>query len=235
MRSCVKKQIVIACLLSTLSLQGCGVVTSIRADAAAFDIYNTEITIDEEPVKSPVYKKIKSVAIADLSDEFGSYYPEDNKRLYRAAIMELEVMLKETGKFRVIPRKNFRNKLAALGLDIDVTTDDDEELNISYAKVGKALNAHAVVSFGFEAPNATSISNQAKYMGQMLVNGAMTVTMFTNVDFLRSKTGEVLWSQKNKVAWVTGTQGLKTTKNSVLRKKLRAVLKPIVDQAVETL
>jgi len=232
-KSNMKKLMVVAIALSTLILQGCGTVIQMRGDAALFDMQNIETTLDTQPVKSAVYANVKSIVVADISDELGEYYPKDNKRLYRAAVAELELMLKESGKFKVLPKKSFRDKLAALNLEIDPTIDDDDELNKSYARVGKALNAHAVVSFGFEAPGATSLSNQAKYMGQLIIDGGITITMITSVDFVRSKTGEVLWSQRSKVGWATGTQGLATTKNRVLRKKLRVILKPLVDQAVK--
>ena len=229
----MKKSMVIAIALSALTLQGCGTVMNMRADAALFDMQNIETTLDTQPVKSAVYTNVRSIVVADISDELGEYYPKDNKRLYRAAVAELELMLKETGKFKVLSKKSFRDKLAALDLEIDPTIDDDDELNKNYAKVGKALNAHAVVSFGLEAPGATSLSNQAKYMGQLIIDGGITIMMFASVDFVRSKTGEVLWSQRSKVGWATGTQGLATTKNSALRKKLRVILKPLVDQAVK--
>jgi len=164
----------------------------------------------------------------------GSEFPADNKRLYKAAIKELETLLKKTGKYRVISAKEFRKEMVVADVELDLTIIDEEELELALAKLGKKLGAGAVVNFGLEAAgDMTSLGNQFKGMGQLIMSGSLTVEMIAGVDFISSENGNLLWEQKSNVQWITGTQGLKTTSNKELRNKLSLSLQPIINSAVQ--
>lgn len=224
-----KLLISLVAITSLSSLSGCGTVVGMRADAAKFDFVTTQANIENTPVKSSRFNSVKTVVVADFSGQMGSDYPADNKRLYRAAVKEIEALLAETGKFQVVPAKAFRAKLNELDIELDLTTSDEEELQEKLSAVGKALKTHAVVSFALDTVgDVTSMSNQFKAMGQLLVDGAMAVDMTAGIGFLASKDGVVLWEQTSHVQWKTGTQGLKTTSNAELRTKLRTALEPMI-------
>jgi len=224
------KKILLASLLAISTLSGCGTIVGMRADAAKFDFKTTQANIIAQPLKAGSFKNIKSVVIADISSQMGFEYPADNKRLYKSAIKELEILLRNTGKYKVISAKAFRKKMIEMDVELDLMIIDEEELESELAKLGKSLGAGAVVSFGLEtAGDVTSLGSQFSGMGQLLMDGALTINMIAGVGFISSKNGSLLWEQKSNVQWVTGTQGLKTTSNTELRKKLSLSLLPIVN------
>lgn len=225
----MKKQM-IASLIALSTLSGCGTIAGMRADAAKFDFRTTQANTIAQPTKSSSFKQLSVVAIADISSQMGSAYPEDNKRLYRAAIKELENLLRDSGKFKVISAKEFRKEMVEADVELDLMIIDEQELDLALAKLGKRLKAGAVINFGLEAAgDVTSLGSQFKGMGQLLMNGSLTIDMIAGVDFISSNNGDLMWQQKSNVQWVTGTQGLKTTSNTALRNKLAASLKPIVE------
>jgi uncharacterized protein YceK len=227
------KKILLASLLAISTLSGCGTIVGMRADAAKFDFKTTQENIIAQPLKADSFKNIKSVVIADISSQMGSEYPADNKRLYKSAIKELEVLLRNTGKYKIISAKAFRKKMIEMDVELDLMIIDEKELESELAKLGKSLGAGAVVSFGLEtAGDVTSLGSQFSGMGQLLMDGALTIDMIAGVDFISSKNGSLLWQQKSNVQWITGTQGLKTTSNTELRKKLSRSLFPIVNSIV---
>jgi len=216
-------------LVVIANLSGCGTLVGMRADAAKFDFVATKSNTETTPIKSDRFNTVKTIVVADFSRQMGSEYPADNKRLYKAAVKEIELLLSETGRFKVLPITEYRKKLVELDIDLDLTTIDEEELRESLSSVGKALDTHAVVSFSLETVgDVTSMSSQFKGMGQLLMDGALTLNMITGIEFLASKDSEVLWNQKSDVQWKTGTQGLKTTTNKELRTKLRVALAPML-------
>lgn len=224
------KKIILGALISVFWLSGCSTIVGMRADAAKFDMRTIGANIDASPMKSVDFKRIKSVVVADYSGLMGNEFPADNKRLYKAAVRELENLLSEKDSYSVMSAKEFRKKIVESDVEIDLTLVDSEELNSELASIGKNLGVDAVVSFGLDAGDATSMGNQFKNMGQLLFKGAIAIAMTAEIDFISSNNSDVLWGQKSKVEWVSGTQGLKTTKNAELRQKLRTVLTPIVNQ-----
>jgi len=227
------KKTLLASLIAISTLSGCGTIVGMRADAAKFDFKTTQANTITQPVKSDVFKGIKSVVIADISSQMGVEYPADNKRLYKAAIKELETLIRNTGKYRVISAKAFRKEIITMDVEFDLMVVDEEELESQLAMLGKSLGAGAVVNFGLEASgDMTSLGSQFKGMGQLLIDGSLTVDMVAGVDFISSKNGNLLWEQKSNVQWVTGTQGLKTTSNTELRKKLALSLQPIINSVL---
>jgi hypothetical protein len=226
----MKKTLLIS-LIAISTLSGCGTLVGMRADAAKFDFKTIQANTIISPVKSESFHSIKSVVIADVSSQMGAEYPADNKRLYKAAIAELENLLNNTGKYKVISAKEFRKEMVETDIELDLMVIDEKELESQLAMLGKRLNADAVVNFGLEtAGDVTSLGSQFKGMGQLIVDGALTVDMIAGIDFISSENGNVIWEQKSNVQWVTGTQGLKTTSNADLRKKLVLALQPIVNQ-----
>ena len=216
-------------LVAVTSLSGCGTLVAMRGDAAEFDFVATESNTEATPIKSARFNTVNTIVVADFSRQMGSEFPADNKRLYKAAVKELELLLNETSKFKVLPAKAFRSKLQELDIELDLTSSEDEELQAQFAEVGKALGTHAVVSFDLEAVgNVTSFSNQLKGMKQLIIDGNLQIDMVAGVGFLASKDGALLWQQKSNVQWITGSQGLKTTANKELRSKLRNALAPMV-------
>lgn len=65
-------------ILSALGLSGCGVIVGMRADAALFNMQTVQENIEPSPVKSTVYKKVKSIVVADLSGTMGPEFSADN-------------------------------------------------------------------------------------------------------------------------------------------------------------
>jgi len=227
------KKTLLASLLAISTLSGCGTIVGMRADAAKFDFKTTQANTITQPLRAESFNSLSTVVVADISSQMGSEYPADNKRLYKAAIKELETLLKKTGKYRVISAKEFRKEMVEADVELDLMIIDEEELELQLAKLGKSLGAGAVVNFGLEAAgDVTSLGSQFKGMGQLLMDGSLTVDMIAGVDFISSKNGNLLWEQKSNVQWVTGTQGLKTTSNTELRKKLALSLQPIINSVL---
>jgi len=223
----------IAATALIVSLSGCGAIIEMRAGAAEFDMQNIQSNLEDSAVKSPVFQKVSSIAVADFSSQLGEDYPTDNKRLYRAIVSELSKLLVESGQFKVATNDEFTKALEKSGLILDIAAADEEELESGLARVGKQMGVHGVVSFGLDTVgNAASMGNQMSAVGDLLVSGHIEVAMEADLKMLRSKNSETLWKQRSEFSWISGSNGLTTTKNADLRKKVQNLLKPMVDQMI---
>ena len=227
----MKKLILLLVVISLMgSLTSC---MRLRAASAQFNIQTTQGHLDAFPVKSPVYKQVQSVVVADFSPRLGSEYSSDNKRLYKAAILELESLLRKNSSFHVVSASVFKDRLLEINAVEHLSILTEEELHEELARVGKSLGAHGVITIGFNADGATNLGNQFKYMGQLVVKGAISIPMTASLDVVRSRTAETVWSQESSVAVTTGTNGTKNTPIKDIRQHLRTVLEPLVRQAIE--
>ncbi|MGM0767897.1 MAG: hypothetical protein ACQEV6_07725 [Pseudomonadota bacterium] len=229
----MKKLSAAVVLISMMFLQGCGAIMSMRGAAFETQITNTNPNTLASPVKSDIFVQVQSVAIADLSDGL-TEYPSDNVVMYKAMLQELRVLLEESGQFRVVGPDEFRAKLRAVNGPLDPRVAPDYEIDAVFQKVGKALGVHGIVSMGLEEKGQTeSISNQIRYMGQIIKDGGLTIDLEGTLKLIRSRELETLYEQKSDVAWASGTGGLESTSAAALRKMMRDLLKPMVDQMVE--
>jgi curli biogenesis system outer membrane secretion channel CsgG len=228
----IKKHILALLVAGSLSVSGCSTVVNMRAGATKFDLTTVQETVEENAVKSPIFKQVKSITVADFSD-YMDEFPNDNRRLYRSLVKELSTMLEETGEFKVISSSAFKDTLDELDLDIDLTNSDEEEMEEQIAKVGKAMGTHGVVYIDLDTiGNETSFGNQMKYMGQLITDGSIQIDMEARMNMVRSLKSEVLWSQMSKVQWISGSNGLETTKSRELKEIVRKTLTPLVNQIV---
>lgn len=228
----MKKLSATVVLLSILFLQGCGAIMSMRGAAFETQITNTNPNTITNPVKSDIFVQVQSIAIADLSDGL-TEYPRDNVVMYKAMLQELKVLLEDSGEFRVIGPDEFRAKLRVVNGPLDPRVTPDYEMEAVFQKVGKALNVHGIVSMGLEEKGQIkSLSNQIKYMGQIIKDGGLTVDLEGTLKLIRSRELETLYEQKSDVAWASGTGGLESTSAAELRTMMRNMLKPMVDQMV---
>ncbi|ROQ47499.1 hypothetical protein EDB94_1215 [Marinobacter sp. 3-2] len=229
----MKTFITIALLFSLLSLQGCGVIMSMRGAAFETDLQNVNPNKLEDPVRSDVFMQVQSVAVADLSDGLTDY-PKDNVLMYQAMITELHNLLEESGKFRVVSPEEFRAELRKVNGPINPRITPDYEIDSIYHEVGQSLGVHAVVSAGLEeVGNVKGIDNQIRYMGQILKDGGLTIELEGVMKMIRSRKEEILYEQKSDVTWASGTSGLETISATKLRTMTREMLKPMVDQMLE--
>ncbi len=229
----MRKLITVGLLVSVLFLQGCSVIMNMRGMAFETEITNTNPNVLSNPVKSDVFTKIRSVVVADLSDGL-TEYPEDNVLIYKAMVKELSILLEDSGQFRVISSDDFRSTLRELNGPLDPRITPDYEMEEIFQRVGKSLGAHAVVSAGLEERGEVkSVSNQLKYMGQIIKDGGLTIDLEGTLKLIRSRELETLYEQKSDIAWASGTGGLESTSAAELRAMMRKMLKPMVDQMLE--
>jgi len=154
--------------------------------------------------------------------------------MYKAMIKELSLLLEESEEFRVISPEEFRSALRELNGPLNPRLTTEYELDTIFQKVGKSLGAHAVVYAGLqEKGEVKSISNQLRYMGQIIKDGGITIDLEGTLRVIRSRELETLYEQKSEVTWATGTSGLENTSATELRVMMRKLLKPMVDQMIE--
>lgn len=218
-------------VLTTSLLSGCGAIIGMRAGSAQFDL--AEIPdrqlIESDPVSSPVFHRVQSVAVANVS-ELLEGYPEDNIRLYKAMTKQLEKSLTSTSKYRVITATQFKRALEENKVDLDYSSADEEEIAEALAFVTRKLGAHAYVSLNLdsESDNVNSYSEQMSYTKQVLLDGEIRIPMELSLQLVRAKTSETLYKQASYVNWVSGTQGLKTTKSARLNSIVKQAVDPLI-------
>lgn len=229
----MKKLLTLGLLCSLMVLQGCSVIMSMRGAAFETDISNTNPNKVSDPVKSEVFERVQSVVIADLTDGLEGY-PDDNVLIYKAMITELELLLEESGQFRVVGADKFRSELRKINGPINPRLTPDYEMDAIFQKVGKSLGVHAVVSTGLEEPdNVQSMGNQLRYMKEVIIDGGLTVELEGSLEMIRTRKLETLYEQKSDIAWATGTSGLDTLPASRIREMMREMLQPMVTQMIE--
>lgn len=227
------KAVVVGLLASTLS--GCGSIIAMRAGSTQFDLqpHEAQQKLEAQPVKDGVFHKVQSVTVANYIDLMDQW-PEDNKRIYKVMVKQLEKSLEESGEFKVITNEKFRKEILRQDPFIDLETDDVEELYGVLASVGKGIGAHAVIALELDQEdNVTSMGNQLNYMKDVLVSGEVRLPMEMSLKAVRSKTGAVVYTQSKMVDWVSGTAGLENTKTKRLNQVVQKAVKPMVVDMVE--
>ncbi|MEZ9699022.1 hypothetical protein AB4455_07320 [Vibrio sp. 10N.261.46.E12] len=212
------------------SLSGCGTVVAMRAGSTQFDLQTQAAAqnLEAHPVKNPVFHRVQTVTVANYIDLMDQW-PDDNKRIYKVMVKQVEKALEESGEFKVVSNDKFRKEIERQDPSIDLETDDGEELNNVLAGVGKAVGAHAVISLDLEAEeNVTSMGNQLTYMKDVIVSGEVRLPMELSLSAIRSKTGEVVYRQAKMVDWVSGSSGLQNTKTKRLNKVIKTAVEPMV-------
>ena len=185
--------------------------------------------IESEPVKSKIFKQVKTVVVADYSDYIGSDIPVDNVRVYKLLVKQLELKLKKSGKYHVVSAKQFRNEIKKQEQEFDLMVDSIEDRYQSMAKVARGLGVHGVIELGIEEDgNATSMSNQFKMMKNILIDGEIRVPMVVRLTMIRSKNADQLYTQANEVLWVSGSMGLKNSKTAEITKVINKNINPLI-------
>lgn len=226
-----KLKALLAVFLMTTMLSGCGAIMSMRAGSTQFDMItqpNGE-NIESEPVKSKIFEQVRTVVIADYSDYIGSDIPKDNVRVYKLLVKQLELKLKKTGKYKVVSAKEFRKEIKKQEQEFDLMVDSIEDRYQSMAKVGRGLGVHGVIELGIEEDgNVTSIGNQFKMMKNLMIDGEIRVPMEVRLTMIRSKNADQLYTQANKVLWVSGSMGLNNSKTAEITTVINKNITPLI-------
>ncbi len=207
-----KKLILFISILSIV-LTGCVTTNPVENTVVKFDLITVNPLLVDESIKSPVFTKVKSITVADLS-EYMSEYPEDTQRLYKSMIKQLNIRLMEDSSYRVVSSDTFKSKVKLQHFDVDLYTGSDDELQKQLSLVGKAMSVHAVAYLKFDPITPDALNNN----------------MTLQLSLIRTRKPDLLWNQASGLEWQVGTNGLRSTADPELTAIVNKALTPLVNE-----
>ncbi len=222
-------------LASTFQLTGCGALIGMQAASGQFAFTQVQPLNEVQPVKSDVFKQVKSVGIIYYGQTLKDMnYSEDNTEVYKLMTRSTEKYVEKSNKYKVIDRYTFEKALKKVEPNLDVLGTDPDEWNQIMAKAGRELGVHALVEISLEEANdnVTSISNQLVMAKDLVLNGAAKIPMNLQLKMIRSRNGEVLYSQYDLIDYEMGTSGLSNTKPAQRMATVDSAIKPLVDDMI---
>lgn len=185
---------------------------------------------DPLQVNSDAIRKISKIAVPYLVGR-DRFKDEHGWRLYNAEMEVLIDELKKNQRFQVIPVSI--SKLKDMGLFTDsskMLEMSEEDYKDHLMKIGKAVNAEAVLEFGekMEEVNMGAAFLTVAFVGTANFDGAYFLKLFS------VPKGETIYHQEKGMTITSGQLALKNTRDPEVREMVRPVIKPLVQNLIDT-